>query len=325
MRPTPGLRKHDVVVEDRTRHTTYTRDLGNGLTLGGSWAAKEARLLELEQANANLQVRCAHAEARAEAPSAQNERLRMRSQLRAAQENSRMATEDALAAHFMKNVSRHEARIANACSDQCTRRLAETAARLALRTRGRRLAQGEDGPRDEVRPPREALGDGAEGKGRARPRAGPEGEARLCAVEGAGSSRKGGQGPAAEVRDAHTAQDRRAGDAYRFTVAGQDGRAVATAAAARGDAVAPEGRAGAVGGRRHARETTNAAAGAGPRPPGRGAPQVPDPRRRAQEGAREAPGPAQARRGEEQGAPGALREPPGGEAAADGRVLGSPD
>ena len=37
MRPTPS-----VVVEDRTRHTTYTRDLGNGLTLGGSWAAKEA-------------------------------------------------------------------------------------------------------------------------------------------------------------------------------------------------------------------------------------------------------------------------------------------
>ena len=131
MRPTPGLRKRDVVVEDRTRHTTYTRDLGNGLTLGGSWAAKEARLLELEQANANLQVRCALAEARAEAPSAQNERLRMRSQLRAAQENSRMATEDALTAHFMKNVARHETRIANACSDQCTRRLAETAARLA--------------------------------------------------------------------------------------------------------------------------------------------------------------------------------------------------
>ena len=130
LRPTPGLRKHDVVVEDRTRHTTYTRDLGNGLTLGGSWAAKEARLLELEQANANLQVRCALAEARAEAPSAQNERLRMRSQLRAAQENSRMATEDALAAHFVKNVARHEARIANACSDQCTRRLAETAARF---------------------------------------------------------------------------------------------------------------------------------------------------------------------------------------------------
>ena len=41
-----------------------------------------------------------------------------------------MANEDALAAHFMKNVSRHEARIANACSDQCTKRLAETAARL---------------------------------------------------------------------------------------------------------------------------------------------------------------------------------------------------
>ncbi len=93
-------------------------------------AAKEARLLELEQANANLQVRCTLAEARAEAPSAQNERLRMRSQLRAAQENARMANEDALAAHFMKNVSRHEARIANACSDQCTKRLAETAARL---------------------------------------------------------------------------------------------------------------------------------------------------------------------------------------------------
>ena len=126
MRPTPS-----VVVEDRTRHTTYTRDLGNGLTLGGSWAAKEARLLELEEAKAQLEVRCALAEARAEAPSAQNERLRMRSQLRAAQENARMATEDALAAHFMKNVSRHEARIANACSDQCTKRLAETAARLA--------------------------------------------------------------------------------------------------------------------------------------------------------------------------------------------------
>ena len=41
-----------------------------------------------------------------------------------------MAAEDALAAHFMKNVSRHEARIANACIDQCTKRLAETAARL---------------------------------------------------------------------------------------------------------------------------------------------------------------------------------------------------
>ena len=41
-----------------------------------------------------------------------------------------MATEDALTAHFMKNVARHETRIANACSDQCTRRLAETAARL---------------------------------------------------------------------------------------------------------------------------------------------------------------------------------------------------
>ena len=131
MRPTPGLRKRDVVVEDRTRHTTYTRDLGNGLTLGGSWAAKEARLLELEQANADLQVRCTLAEARAEAPSAQNERLRMRSQLRAAQESARMAIEDALTAHFMKNVARHETRIANACSDQCTRRLAETAARLA--------------------------------------------------------------------------------------------------------------------------------------------------------------------------------------------------
>ena len=130
MRPTPGLRKRDVVVEDRTRHTTYTRDLGNGLTLGGSWAAKEARLLELEQQNARLEVRCALAEARAEAPSAQNERLRMRSQLRAAQENARMATEDALTAHFVKNVARHETRIANACSDQCTRRLAETAARL---------------------------------------------------------------------------------------------------------------------------------------------------------------------------------------------------
>jgi len=75
-------------------------------------------------------VRCALAEARAEAPSAQNERLRMRSQLRAAQENSKMATEDALTAHFVKNVARHEARIANACSDQCTRRLAETAARF---------------------------------------------------------------------------------------------------------------------------------------------------------------------------------------------------
>ena len=34
----------------------------------------------------------------------------------------------------------------------------------------------------------------------------------------------------------------------------------------RGDAVAPEGRVGAVGGRRHARETDT-----GPRPPGRGA------------------------------------------------------
>ena len=50
---------------------------------------------------------------------------------RAAQENARMATEDALTAHFVKNVARHETRIANACSDQCTRRLAETAARLA--------------------------------------------------------------------------------------------------------------------------------------------------------------------------------------------------
>ena len=86
--------------------------------------------MELEEANANLQVRCL-AEARAEAPSAPNERLRMRSQLRAAQENAMMSTEYALTAHFMKNVARHETRIANACSDQCTRRLAETAARLA--------------------------------------------------------------------------------------------------------------------------------------------------------------------------------------------------
>ena len=79
LRPTPGLRKRDVVVEDRTRHTTYTRDLGNGLDSRRELGREEARLLELEQANANLQVRCTPPQARPRRRSAQNERLRMRS------------------------------------------------------------------------------------------------------------------------------------------------------------------------------------------------------------------------------------------------------
>ena len=120
-----------------------------------------------------------------------------------------------------------------------------------------------------MRAPREALGDGEERKRRPRPRAGPEGEARLRAVEGAGSSRTGGQGPTAQGRDAHAAQDGRAGDADRCTVARQDG-VPEPAAAARGDAVAPEGRVGAWRAR--------------PRPRNRRGPSTSRPRRSASTG-----------------------------------------
>ena len=125
-----AVKKTDVVVGDRTRHTTYRRELGDGLTLGGSWAAKEAKLLELAQANETLQQRCSVAEARAEPANAQAERLRLRSAVRTAQEVAGMAEEDARVAHFAKFVARHQIMIANECTDACSTRLAKTAALL---------------------------------------------------------------------------------------------------------------------------------------------------------------------------------------------------